>query len=234
MLMSTQSPAVQERLADAYRIEAELGRGGMARVYRVVHEPSGARYALKRLVATGENSATLRAMFEHEYHTLVQLAHPNIIRVFEYGLIGDDPYYGYFMLTHRPAHAARTFGELPKVWQRSPARPQELQPNMPRALSDLIMAMISLDPRTRPASAAEVYERFSAIAELTAEDHGLTARAFLTHPTLVGRVSANVAVATALRDTLGGRGGTLCISAPSGLSCSRALREMALCSRASH
>src|SRR5947209_6227683 len=82
-----------ELIAGRYRIDVQLGHGGMARVFRVVDERTGQRFALKKLIATGDQSATIRAMFEREFHTLAQLAHPNIVQVFDYGLDGDDPYY---------------------------------------------------------------------------------------------------------------------------------------------
>src|SRR5262245_34051840 len=69
-----------------YRLEAELGSGGMARVHRAVDVRSGQRLALKQLIASDGGDTTTQAMFEREYHTLVQLAHPRIVRVFEYGL----------------------------------------------------------------------------------------------------------------------------------------------------
>jgi hypothetical protein len=89
-----------------YSIEAELGRGGMARVYRVREERTGQQFALKKLTVTGHQSSTLRAMFEHEFHTLSQLAHPNIIRVFDYGLDGEDPYYTMELLAGSDARVA--------------------------------------------------------------------------------------------------------------------------------
>jgi eukaryotic-like serine/threonine-protein kinase len=328
MLMSTQSPAVQERLANAYRIEAELGRGGMARVYRVVHEASGARYALKRLIATGESSATLRAMFEHEYHTLVQLAHPHIVRVFEYGLDVDDPYYtmellegvdaheatnsgqldvrgicvllrdcasalalvharrllhrdvsprnlwctpdqrgklidfgtlvamgpqtrvagtppylapealenqvldarydlfglgalAYFMLTGRNAYPARSLADLPAHWRLRPARPDAQRSEVPRGLADLVMSMLSLDPRGRPRSAAEVYERVSAIAELPIEADRAAAQAYLTSPKLVGRDAAISQLRRRLQRVRQGRGSCVPIVGAGGFGKSR-------------
>ena len=80
-------------VGDRYRIEAELGHGGMARVYRVVDTRSGATLALKQLVTVTDQPATEHAMFEHEYHTLVQLAHPHIVRVFDYGMDASGPFY---------------------------------------------------------------------------------------------------------------------------------------------
>src|SRR3954469_8204102 len=101
----------RDRIGDCYRIEGELGQGGMARVYRVVDERSGQRFALKQLVRPSERHATLQAMFEREYHTLAQLAHPRIVRVFDYGLDRDLPYYTMELLEGTDVRrAARTHG----------------------------------------------------------------------------------------------------------------------------
>jgi serine/threonine protein kinase len=106
MHASDQNAAGPELVGGCYRIEVALGRGGMARVYRVLDERSGQRLALKQLVAEGDQSAALRSMFEHEYHTLVQLAHPCIVRVFDYGLNALSPYYTMELLEGADAREA--------------------------------------------------------------------------------------------------------------------------------
>src|SRR4051812_7413715 len=92
-MSAQESHAEAGRIGDCYRIEAELGHGGMARVYRVRDERSGERLALKKLVVSGDQRTTLQNMFEREYHTLVQLAHPRIVRAFDYGIDAESPYY---------------------------------------------------------------------------------------------------------------------------------------------
>jgi serine/threonine-protein kinase len=79
------------RVAGRYRVEALLGKGGMASVYRVFDESSGRPVALKR--ATAALGTKRDALFEREYHTLAGLRHPRIIEVYEYGVDGDTPYY---------------------------------------------------------------------------------------------------------------------------------------------
>lgn len=325
----------QTRVGGRYRLEAELGHGGSARVFRAADERSGRRVALKKLVATGGREATLRAMFEREYHTLVQLAHPRIVRVFDYGVDDDGPYYtmellegadardtsrhnppsvqqvclwlrdvasalalvhsrrmvhrdlslrnlwctpdgraklidfgtlvamgqqtrmagtapfvppeavymqpldarsdlyalgalGYFLLTARNAYPAREVGDLRQLWQRRPARPDALAPEVPRALSDLVMALLSLDPRARPASASEIIERLTAIGELPAEDERRIAQAFLANPTLVGRDEQSAFLRERLLRAMQGCGGTAAIVTPAGLGRSRMLASAVL------
>jgi hypothetical protein len=335
MLLHEQTVGIPETVGGLYRVEAELGRGGMARVYRVVDERSGRRLALKRLVLEGERKATLRAMFEREYYTLVELAHPRIVRVFDYGLDGDSPYYtmellegvdsretsrggplstrqiclllrdcasalalihsrrmvhrdvsprnlwcsadgraklidfgtlvamgpqtriagtppfvppeaaylqpldarcdlyglgalAYFLLTERNAYPARDLAELPELWQRRPLRPDAIRPELPAALSDLVMALLSLDPRGRPASAAEVFERLTVIGALPVEDERHLAQAFLTSPKLVGRQEQTNTLRKRLVRALEGRGSVLSVVAPAGLGRSRMLASLVL------
>ncbi len=76
-------------------IEAELGRGGVAVVHRVLDSVSGKRLALKRLLLTGSErrDQDLTAAFEREFHTLVQLSHPRIIEVHDFDADEAGPYY---------------------------------------------------------------------------------------------------------------------------------------------
>jgi hypothetical protein len=79
-----------ERIGERYRVLSELGRGGMAVVYRVVDTIDSRELALKQLtLPTGERFFREQAAaFEREYHTLVQLSHPRIIEVYDFG---NDP-----------------------------------------------------------------------------------------------------------------------------------------------
>jgi tetratricopeptide (TPR) repeat protein len=325
--------AASERIGERYRVEAELGRGGMARVLRVCDQRSGERYALKQLLT---DSPVLRVMFEREYYALVELAHPHIVRVCDYGLDARGlPYYtmelldgtnardllragpldmaraclvlrdcasalalihsrrmvhrdlsprnvwcmpngrvklidfgtliamgaesrvagtppfippealygealdarcdlfglgalGYFLLADRHAFPARTLGELSDIWQRRPERLDLLRPELPGALSDLLMALLSLDPRARPASAAEVFEQLTQIASLPVEAEPHVAKAFLTSPTLIERETATRSFIDRLRRASIGRGNVVAIVAARGLGRTRMLASMAL------
>jgi hypothetical protein len=78
-----------------FRILEQLGRGGMARVYRAQEIATQRAVALKQLhLPTGQKQhAKLIAMFEREYHTLTQLAHPRVVEVYDYGVDDTGPYY---------------------------------------------------------------------------------------------------------------------------------------------
>lgn len=80
-------------IADRYRIEEQLGRGGMAAVYRVFDEATHKESALKLLNKDASESGHLSSLFEREFHTLAQLAHPRIIEVYDFGVDTQGAYY---------------------------------------------------------------------------------------------------------------------------------------------
>ncbi|MDD9946519.1 MAG: serine/threonine-protein kinase [Myxococcales bacterium] len=83
-------------VAGRYDVLAPLGRGGMGEAHRVRDRTSGQELALKRLRDAGRRG-TVVELFEREFHTLTQLAHPRIVRAFDYGFDeqadGDHAYY---------------------------------------------------------------------------------------------------------------------------------------------
>jgi hypothetical protein len=89
------APDAQAPIAKRYVPEAVLGRGGAGEVFRVRDKVGGGAVALKRLaVAEGHpRRFDLALQFEREYHTLAQLAHPNIVAVHDYGMADGAPYY---------------------------------------------------------------------------------------------------------------------------------------------
>src|SRR6476659_11394984 len=77
-----------------YRVVGELGKGGTGAVYEVRDERQGRPLALKLLHARRAGPGSVSAaLFEREYHTLCQLAHPRIIEVFDYGIEADSAFY---------------------------------------------------------------------------------------------------------------------------------------------
>ena len=66
-----------------YKVEAEIGRGGMSVVYAAVHDKLKTRHAVKVLdvLQDNETGKTLAAKFLAEARILATLRHPNIVRV---------------------------------------------------------------------------------------------------------------------------------------------------------
>jgi len=82
---------------ERYTIESELGRGGMGVVFAAFDNLRQHPVALKRLATarftTDSELERATTLFEHEYHTLSQLAHPHVISVFDYGIDAEGPFY---------------------------------------------------------------------------------------------------------------------------------------------
>ncbi len=66
-----------------YRIEAEIGRGGMGSVYRAEDKNTGKRVAIK-IMLDGANPEA-ESLFEKEWKILADLQHPNIIGITDKG-----------------------------------------------------------------------------------------------------------------------------------------------------
>ncbi len=68
-----------------YTLQAQLGAGGMATVYRG-HDPRLAReVAIKLLLGDIQGDPALRERFEREAHTIARLEHPAIVPVYDFG-----------------------------------------------------------------------------------------------------------------------------------------------------
>ena len=68
-----------------YRIEAQIGRGGMGIVYRAEQLRLGRKVALKLLAPELAENQGFRARFEHESRLAGVLDHPHIVPLFEAG-----------------------------------------------------------------------------------------------------------------------------------------------------
>jgi serine/threonine protein kinase len=78
-----------------YRVEALIGKGGMAEVYRAVAIDgpyAGHSFAVKRLRPELAQDAGFVHLFEQEAEITRRLRHPGIVEVFETGFAGGTPY----------------------------------------------------------------------------------------------------------------------------------------------
>ncbi|MBI4618093.1 MAG: protein kinase [Planctomycetes bacterium] len=87
---SAGAQGVPDRIGN-YRIERELGRGGMAVVYRAQDLDSGRTVALKVMLARRRGGNTL-ARFRREAKAVARLRHPNIVRVLGRGVDRGRPF----------------------------------------------------------------------------------------------------------------------------------------------
>ena len=76
-----------------YEIKSELGRGGMATVYKA-HDPSFDReVAIKVLPREFLHDPQFRVRFEREIKTIAQMEHPAIVPVYDVGEDDGQPYF---------------------------------------------------------------------------------------------------------------------------------------------
>jgi tRNA A-37 threonylcarbamoyl transferase component Bud32 len=76
-------------LADRYRVDARLARGGMARVYRAHDLQLDREVAVKVLAAPYAEDAAYVTRFLVEARTAASLSHPNLAHVYDAGSDGD-------------------------------------------------------------------------------------------------------------------------------------------------
>lgn len=73
------------RTLGGYRIESEIGRGGMSRVYRA-YQPQLERWvAIKVLMTSAADKQSFLDAFRREAKAIAALRHPNIVTVYDYG-----------------------------------------------------------------------------------------------------------------------------------------------------
>ncbi|HEY2732468.1 MAG TPA: AAA family ATPase, partial [Polyangiales bacterium] len=134
----------------------------------------------------------------------------------------------YCVLTGKHAYHVTQLDQLSDAWKRPVVRPKQLVREIPDALDELIMSLMSLDPMQRPKSAAEVIDWLSAIGQLPADDASAVARSFLTGSRLCGRDTERKQLTRRLQRALDGRGSAALIEGPVGSGKSRLLSEAAL------
>jgi serine/threonine-protein kinase len=80
-------------VADRYRIQLELGRGGMGTVYLAEHVTVGRRVAVKVLTREWSAHETVARRFREEARAASAVGHPNIVEVFDAGTLPDGRLY---------------------------------------------------------------------------------------------------------------------------------------------
>jgi eukaryotic-like serine/threonine-protein kinase len=81
-----------ESLADRYRIDRELGAGGMATVY-LAHDVRHDRDVAVKVVKPEIVAAVGADRFINEIRTTAQLRHPHVLPLFDSGRAGDALFY---------------------------------------------------------------------------------------------------------------------------------------------
>ncbi len=85
-------PLVGKTLAGRFEIEALINRGGMGKIYRAKQMPLGRAVALK-VLDIHDDGSEFRDRFFLEASLCAKLAHPNTIRIYDYGATDDGIYF---------------------------------------------------------------------------------------------------------------------------------------------
>src|ERR671922_2633216 len=81
-----------------YKIKSELGRSGMATVYRAFDPISNREVAIKVLPRDMLNNLVTRARFKRELKLIASLEHPAIVPVYDVG--GEDDHQPFFVMRY--------------------------------------------------------------------------------------------------------------------------------------
>lgn len=80
------------KLIGPYRVLETLGSGGVGTVYRALDRRTNDTVALKLLSAGPSLDTRAARRLAREYETLADLAHPNVVKVFDVGVFQGYPY----------------------------------------------------------------------------------------------------------------------------------------------
>lgn len=76
-----------------YHIEERLGRGGMAEVYKGYQESLDRHVAIKIMHTFLMSEEDFLQRFKREARAMAALSHPNIVRVYDFDVYGEDSYF---------------------------------------------------------------------------------------------------------------------------------------------
>lgn len=85
-------PLVEGQMLGQYRIEAPMGQGGMATIYRATQSRLGRVVAIKMLHPAFVQDATFLTRFEREAQIVARLDHPHIVPVYDFSDYNGQPY----------------------------------------------------------------------------------------------------------------------------------------------
>jgi eukaryotic-like serine/threonine-protein kinase len=87
------------KLFGTYRLGRLIEQGGMGKVYEAVHEIMGRNVAIKVINSKFTEDKNNAARFYQEIRALSKLSHPNIVMIYEAGMVNRRHYYAMEYLT---------------------------------------------------------------------------------------------------------------------------------------
>ncbi|MCH9685688.1 MAG: AAA family ATPase [Deltaproteobacteria bacterium] len=134
----------------------------------------------------------------------------------------------FWLLTGRHPQRVRSLEDLMRNGRRPPPLPSSIVPEIPAALDDLVLSLLSPEPLGRPSLAAEVIDRLGAIGELPPAPKLEAAHGYVRSAGLVGREREMELARKRIERAVDGHGGSILIEARSGMGKTRLLREIEL------
>lgn len=114
-----------------YQLTDLIGRGGMSSVF-LAHDTRLGRNVAVKVFTLDSDEKQLQKRFEREAHAAATIAHPNVVKAFDYG---DDGRLLYFVMEHVPGT------DLHKLVKRNGALPVELACHYAKQASDGLAAV---------------------------------------------------------------------------------------------
>jgi eukaryotic-like serine/threonine-protein kinase len=107
----------QSVLGERYQVEARIGAGGMAEVFRGFDNVLGRTVAIKMLLPQFARDAGFVARFRREAQAAARLNHPNIVAVYDTGADADTQYIVMEFIEGRTLHEFLSSGRKPSTAQ---------------------------------------------------------------------------------------------------------------------
>src|SRR6266511_42307 len=83
---------MDQDISDRYEVEARIGAGGMAEVWRGHDRVLNRTVAIKTLLSQFARDTSFVDRFRREAQAAARLSHPGIVAVYDSGTDGDTPY----------------------------------------------------------------------------------------------------------------------------------------------
>lgn len=93
MVWTLRRQLYQSRALGRYKLKKRIGAGGMGEIWLAHHNALRRDVAVKILRPENVSDPTAIARFEREVHATSELAHPNTVRVYDYGVTNDGLWY---------------------------------------------------------------------------------------------------------------------------------------------
>jgi serine/threonine-protein kinase len=100
-------------LGGRYRIVRELASGGMGTIYEATHVTLGMSVAVKFLSRSLAQDQAVKTRFFDESRALALLDHPNIVRIIDFDVVGQEPYMVLELLAGETLSRRMLAGKIP-------------------------------------------------------------------------------------------------------------------------